>query len=76
MTGHLLTAASALEGLACLAAIERQALPPTIHLDQPDPECLLCHVPHQARPQRVRVAISNAFGFGGSNSCAVFRAVE
>lgn len=76
MTGHLLTAASALEALACLAALERQAVPPTINLDDPDPECDLCHVPHQARPSRVRVAISNAFGFGGSNSCAVFRAID
>lgn len=75
MTGHLLTAASALEALACLAALEGQAVPPTINLDHPDPECDLCHVPHEAQPRPVRVAISNAFGFGGSNSCAVFRAV-
>jgi len=77
LTGHsvLLTAAAALEALACLAAIRRWAIPPTINLDHPDPECDLCHVPHTAREGAVRVALSNSFGFGGSNSCAVFRAV-
>jgi 3-oxoacyl-[acyl-carrier-protein] synthase II len=75
MTGHLLTAAAALEALACLAAIRRRAIPPTINLDHPDPECDLCHVAHSARESEVRVALSNSFGFGGSNSCAVFRAV-
>jgi 3-oxoacyl-[acyl-carrier-protein] synthase II len=75
MTGHLLTAAAALEALACLAAIRRGAIPPTINLDHPDPECDLCHVAHTAREAKVRVAASNSFGFGGSNSCAVFRAV-
>lgn len=75
MTGHLLTAAAALEAVACLAAIRHRAIPPTINLDRPDPECDLCHVPHTAREAAVRVALSNSFGFGGSNSCAVFRAV-
>ena len=75
MTGHLLTAASAVEAVACLAAIRHRAIPPTINLDHPDPECDLCHVPHVAREADVRVALSNSFGFGGSNSCAVFRAV-
>jgi 3-oxoacyl-[acyl-carrier-protein] synthase II len=74
MTGHLLTAAAAVEALACLAAMERGAVPPTINLDDPDPECALCHVPHAAREQRVRVAVSNSFGFGGSNTCLVLRA--
>jgi 3-oxoacyl-[acyl-carrier-protein] synthase II len=74
MTGHLLTAAAALEALACLVAIERRALPPTINLNDPDPECDVCHVANQARPQPVRVAVSNSFGFGGSNTCLVLRA--
>ncbi len=74
MTGHLLTAAAAVEALACLVAIERQALPPTINLQNPDPECDLCHVANQARPHPVRIAVSNSFGFGGSNTCVVFRA--
>ena len=75
MTGHLLTAAAAVEALACLIAIERNALPPTINLVDPDPECELCHVANHARPHRVRVAVSNSFGFGGSNTCLVLKAV-
>jgi 3-oxoacyl-[acyl-carrier-protein] synthase II len=75
MTGHMLTGAAAMEALACLIAIERSALPPTINLDDPDPECNLCHVANQTRPQSVRVAISNSFGFGGSNTCLVLKAV-
>jgi 3-oxoacyl-[acyl-carrier-protein] synthase II len=75
MTGHLLTAAAAVEAAACLAAMDRGALPPTINLEEPDPECDLCHVANQARPQRVRVALSNSFGFGGSNTCLVLKAV-
>jgi 3-oxoacyl-[acyl-carrier-protein] synthase II len=75
MTGHLLTAAASVEAIACLAALERQAVPPTINLDSPDPACELCHVPHAARPARVRVTMSNSFGFGGSNTSLVLRAV-
>jgi 3-oxoacyl-[acyl-carrier-protein] synthase II len=75
MTGHLLSAAAAVEALACLVALDHQAIPPTINLDDPDPECDLCHVPHQARLQRVRIAVSNSFGFGGSNACLVLRKV-
>jgi len=75
MTGHLLTAAAAVEALACLVAMERSALPPTINLHEPDPECNLCHVANEARPAKVRVAMSNSFGFGGSNTCLVLKAV-
>jgi len=74
MTGHLLTAAAAVEVLACLVAMQRSAIPPTINLQEPDPECKLCHVPNQARQHPVRVAVSNSFGFGGSNTCLVLRA--
>jgi 3-oxoacyl-[acyl-carrier-protein] synthase II len=74
MTGHLLTAAAAVEALACLVAMERSALPPTINLENPDPECRLCHVANQARAHQVRVAVSNSFGFGGSNTCLVLKA--
>jgi 3-oxoacyl-[acyl-carrier-protein] synthase II len=73
MTGHLLSGAAALDAVACLAALEQQAVPPTINLDNPDPECDLCHVPREARPHRVRVALSNSFGFGGNNSCIILR---
>jgi 3-oxoacyl-[acyl-carrier-protein] synthase II len=75
MTGHLLTAAAAVEALTCLIAMEHNALPPTINLDDPDPECNLCHVPNQARSHPVRIAVSNSFGFGGSNTCLVLKAV-
>jgi 3-oxoacyl-[acyl-carrier-protein] synthase II len=74
MTGHLLTAAAAVEALACVVAMRHGAVPPTINLDEPDPECDLCHVPHQAREHKVAVAVSNSFGFGGSNTCLVLRA--
>jgi 3-oxoacyl-[acyl-carrier-protein] synthase II len=75
MTGHALSGAAAIDAVACLAALERQALPPTINLTDPDPECDLCHVPNQARPQPVRVVLSNSFGFGGSNTSVVLRKV-
>ncbi len=73
MTGHLLTAAAAVEAVACIVALQRQAIPPTINLHQPDPECPLRHVANQAEPHPVRVAVSNSFGFGGSNTCLVLR---
>lgn len=73
MSGHLVSAAAAFEAVACLAAIARQAVPPTLNLDNPDPECALDHVPHVARERRVRVTASNSFGFGGANLCLVIR---
>lgn len=73
MTGHMVGAASAIEAAICLAAFERQAVPPTINLDEIDPQCTLCHVPNQAQERRVDVALSNSFGFGGNNTCLVLR---
>lgn len=76
MTGHMLSAASAIEALICLGAIERQAVPPTINLEEIDPECAhLAHVRNVARQQRVDVTVSNSFGFGGSNTSLVLRRV-
>jgi 3-oxoacyl-[acyl-carrier-protein] synthase II len=75
MTGHLLTAAAAVEAVACLVAIERHVLPPTINLVEPDPECNLCHVANVAQAHPVHVAVSNSFGFGGSNTCLALTAV-
>jgi 3-oxoacyl-[acyl-carrier-protein] synthase II len=75
MTGHLLSAAAAVEALACLVAIEQQTIPPTINLDSPDPDCDLCHVPHRAIAHPVKLALSNSFGFGGSNTTLALRRV-
>jgi 3-oxoacyl-[acyl-carrier-protein] synthase II len=74
MTGHLLTAAAAVEAIACIVALKRQVVPPTINLHQPDPACRLRHVANQAEEHPVRVAVSNSFGFGGSNTCLLLRA--
>lgn len=74
MTGHLLGAAAAIEALACLTAIARGVIPPTINLDNPDPECALNHVANTARERSVKVAISNSFGFGGHNTALVLKA--
>jgi len=75
MTGHLLGAAAAVEALACLTAIRYGAIPPTLNLDHPDPQCQLDHVARQARECRVRVAVSNSFGFGGHNTSLVLKQV-
>lgn len=76
MTGHLLGAAGGVELAASALAIKHGVIPPTINLDNPDPECDLDYVPHTAREAKVKVALSNSFGFGGHNSCVVIRAFE
>ncbi len=76
MTGHLLGAAGAVEMAACVMAIRDGVIPPTINLDEPDPECDLDYVPHTAREQKVRVAVNNSFGFGGHNATLIAKAFE
>jgi 3-oxoacyl-[acyl-carrier-protein] synthase II len=71
-TGHLLGAAGALEALLCVLALETGTLPPTINLENPDPECALDHVAGKPRAARARVALSNSFGFGGVNAALLF----
>jgi 3-oxoacyl-[acyl-carrier-protein] synthase II len=73
MIGHLLGAAGGVEAVISVLALERGILPPTINLDNPDPECDLDYIPHTARKVQVDVAMSNSFGFGGTNACLVFR---
>jgi len=73
MTGHLLGAAGGIEAVFSILALQHGIIPPTINLDDPDPECDLDYVPNQSRACSVDVAISNAFGFGGVNACLVFR---
>jgi 3-oxoacyl-[acyl-carrier-protein] synthase II len=72
-TGHMLGAAGAVEMAICAKAIQTGVVPPTINLDQPDPECDLDYAPHTARELPVRVAVNNSFGFGGHNATIVAR---
>ena len=73
MHGHLLGAAGSVEGAICCLALERGILPPTINLDDPDPACDLDYIPHEARKVEIEYALSNSFGFGGTNACLLFR---
>lgn len=75
MTGHLLGAAGGIEAIFTIQALQQQLVPPTINLDNPDPACTLDYVPHQARAvEGLKFAISNSFGFGGTNGSLLFAA--
>ena len=76
MTGHLLGAAGALEAVVSIMAINDHYIPPTINLDDPDPECDLDHVAHIGRPASPRLVASTSYGFGGHNACLLFAAAE
>jgi 3-oxoacyl-[acyl-carrier-protein] synthase II len=73
MTGHLLGAAGGIEAIATVLALHHGTLPPTMNYETPDPDCDLDYVPNQARKQDVELALSNAFGFGGTNATLAFR---
>jgi len=73
MTGHLLGAAGGVEAILSLLTLRDQVAPPTINLDNPDPECDLDYVPHTAREMKIEVVLSNSFGFGGTNGTLIFR---
>jgi 3-oxoacyl-[acyl-carrier-protein] synthase II len=71
MTGHLIGAAGALEAAICALVINEGIIPPTINLTHPDPNCDLDYVPNKARKAKVKIALSNSFGFGGHNSTLI-----
>jgi 3-oxoacyl-[acyl-carrier-protein] synthase II len=73
LTGHLLGAAGAIEAMYCVQALRNQVAPPTINLENPSPECDLNYVPNEPQPRKMEYALSNSFGFGGTNGSLVFR---
>jgi 3-oxoacyl-[acyl-carrier-protein] synthase II len=76
MTGHLLGAAGAVEGVFSALSLHHGLIPPTINYDNPDPQCDLDYVPNEARKADLRVVLSNYFGFGGTNACVILRRAE
>jgi len=76
MTGHLLGAAGGVETIFTVLTIKNEIIPPTINYETPDPECDLDYVPNVAREAKVRAAMTNSFGFGGTNGCLIFKSYE
>jgi 3-oxoacyl-[acyl-carrier-protein] synthase II len=72
MVGHCLGAAGAIEAVATVLALHHQVIPPTIHLENPDPDCDLDYVPNNSRTQEIHIALNNSFAFGGNNTSLVF----
>ncbi|MGL4455222.1 MAG: beta-ketoacyl-ACP synthase II, partial [Plesiomonas sp.] len=75
MTGHLLGAAGSVEAIFTVMSLKDQAIAPTINLDNPDDECDLDYVPHEARQAHIEYALCNSFGFGGTNGSLLFRKI-
>ena len=76
VTGHLLGGAGGVESIFTLLTIKNGIIPPTMNYETPDPECDLDYVPNEARKAKVRIAMSNSFGFGGTNATLIFKAYE
>jgi 3-oxoacyl-[acyl-carrier-protein] synthase II len=76
MTGHLLGAAGAVEGVFSALSLHHGLIPPTINYDNPDPQCDLDYVPNEARQTDLKIVLSNSFGFGGTNACVIMRRAE
>jgi 3-oxoacyl-[acyl-carrier-protein] synthase II len=76
MTGHLLGAAGGIEGVVSVLSLYRKVLPPTINYANPDPDCDLDYVPNEPRCAEVEYALSNSFGFGGTNAALLFKRYE
>ena len=75
MLGHSMGAASAIEAIACVLAVKHDLVPPTINFETPDPECAIDCVPNVARKHQVKIALNNAFAFGGNNACVVIKKI-
>jgi 3-oxoacyl-[acyl-carrier-protein] synthase II len=73
MTGHLLGGAGGIEAIFTALTVKHGIIPPTINYETPDPECDLDYVPNEARKAKIKAAMSNSFGFGGTNACLVFK---
>ena len=73
MIGHLLGAAGSVEAIACALTLAHQVIPPTINYENPDPECDLNYVPNKAQKRKIKVALSNSFGFGGTNATLILK---
>jgi 3-oxoacyl-[acyl-carrier-protein] synthase II len=76
MIGHLLGAAGAVEAVFCVLALRDQIAPPTINLDDPEQETALIMVKDKGRPMKIDTAMSNSFGFGGTNACVIFQKAD
>jgi 3-oxoacyl-[acyl-carrier-protein] synthase II len=76
LIGHTMGAAGAIEAIVCVLALERGVVPPTHHLEEPDPECDLDYTPREPRPKRLSIAMNNSYAFGGNNASVLFRRVS
>ncbi|MBT4185247.1 MAG: beta-ketoacyl-[acyl-carrier-protein] synthase II, partial [Deltaproteobacteria bacterium] len=76
MTGHLLGASAAIEAIFCIKALHHNFIPPTINIENLDPECDLDVTPNTGKSKEISVAMSNAFGFGGTNASIIFQKID